>query len=148
MVFRFVSTKDAGFLLPLSLTGSLVLLLSSLSIQSLLLHARHVQAAEHQRLQGQDQLASAAQQVALQLQGRFACLQPFPMEQWEVALSSSSCPAELDLEALLSPRNAPSQVRLTSWEPFDGGGQLQLQQHGGGPQSRYPLDAAGVKELG
>ena len=62
--------SEAGFVLPLSITGALVLLLSSLSMQSLVLHTRQAQAAERTRLQAEDQLASAAQRLAADLQGR------------------------------------------------------------------------------
>ena len=51
MVQRVHPARDAGFVLPLSITGALVLLLSSLSLQTLVLHTRQVQAAEHTRLQ-------------------------------------------------------------------------------------------------
>ena len=51
-------------MLPLAMAGSLVLLLSSLSLQTLVLHTRQVQATERTRLQAQDWLASGAQRLA------------------------------------------------------------------------------------
>ena len=64
MVQRVHPARDAGFVLPLSITGALVLLLSSLSLQTLVLHTRQVQAAERTRLQAEDRLASGAQRLA------------------------------------------------------------------------------------
>jgi hypothetical protein len=70
MVQRVHPARDGGFVLPLSITGALVLLLSSLSLQSLVLHTRQVQAAERTRLQAEDRLASGAQRLAADFQGR------------------------------------------------------------------------------
>ena len=47
-------------MLPLALAGSLVLLLSSLSLQGMVLQGRQVQALEQRRLRAEDQLSSAA----------------------------------------------------------------------------------------
>ena len=65
------ASQDAhdGFVLPLASAASLVLVLSSLSLQTLALQSRsRVRAKWLQRQQG-DALASAAQQLAVQLQG-------------------------------------------------------------------------------
>ena len=139
---------QAGFVLPLSITGALVLLLSSLSVQSLVLHSRQVQAAERVRLQAEDRLASAAQRLAAELQGRFACLQSIPLAEWQAGSLPGACPADLDPQVLQQVTIDGQAVELVSWIPQPEGGALQLQLAGGGPRRRYWLTGSGVKELG
>jgi hypothetical protein len=129
MVPRFHPPAQAGFVLPLSLTGALVMLLSSLSIQSLVLHTRQVQAAERVRLQAEDRLASASQQWAARLQGPFACLSPVASADWQTQIAGET-------------------VKLLSWEPSTTGGVLRLQLSPNGLQRRYGLSRAGIRELG
>jgi len=96
---------QAGFVLPLAATASLVLLLSSLSLQTVALQSRsRVRAQWLQRQQG-DALASAAQLVAVQLDGRWQCLLLGP---------SQACGPGLDPAQLL-PDSAPAQV--SQWLP-------------------------------
>ncbi len=148
MVHRSRPAASAGFVLPLSITGALVLLLSSLSMQSLVLHTHQVQAAERTRLQAEDRLASAAQRLAADLQGRFACLQALPLADWRQELLPASCPAKLDAEQLKRQWIEGQEVQLAGWEPQEGGGSFQLQLAGGGFTRRYWLSGSGVKELG
>jgi hypothetical protein len=148
MVPRLHSPAQAGFVLPLSITGSLVLLLSSLSMQSLVLHTRQVQAAERVRLQGEDRLASAAQFLAAQLQGPFACLRPVAAADWQNQALLSACPPGLDSQLLRQVELAGEAVQLKSWDPEAQGGVLQLQLRNSGLQRRYRLSSAGVRELG
>ena len=90
----------AGFVLPLASAASLVLVLSSLSLQTLALQSRsRVRAQWFQRQQG-DALASAAQQLAVQLEGPGQCLLRGP---------SQACGAGLDPAGLL-PNASPAQV--------------------------------------
>lgn len=148
MVLRVHPAAEAGFVLPLSITGALVLLLSSLSLQSLVLHTRQVQAAERVRLQAEDRLASAAQRLAAELQGRFACLQSIPLAEWQAGTLPLACPADLDPQVLKTVTIDGQAVALLSWMPQPEGGALQLQLAGGGPRRRYWLTGSGVKELG
>jgi len=107
---------QAGFVLPLAATASLVLLLSSLSLQTVALQSRsRVRAQWLQRQQG-DALASAAQLVAVQLDGRWQCLLLGP---------SQACGPGLDPAKLL-PDSAPAQV--SQWLPVTPGSvQVRLQ---------------------
>jgi hypothetical protein len=148
MVLRLHPPAQAGFVLPLSLIGALVLLLSSLSIQSLLLHTRQVQAAERVRLQAEDRLASASQQWAARLEGPFACLLPVASTAWQTQPLPPACPPDLDLQALQQIEIAGETVKLLSWEPSDEGGVLRLQLSPNGLQRRYGLSGAGIRELG
>ena len=148
MVLRLHPPAAAGFVLPLSLTGALVLLLSSLSIQSLVLHTRQVQAAERVRLQAEDRLASASQQWAAQLEGPFACLLPVASADWQIQPLPAGCPPDLDPKALQQLEIAGETVKLLSWEPSTTGGVLRLQLSPNGLQRRYGLSRAGIRELG
>jgi hypothetical protein len=90
----------AGFVLPLASAAALVLLLSSLSLQTLALQSRsRVRAQWLQRQQG-DALASAAQHLAVQLEGPGQCLLRGPSE----ACGAGPDPAEL------LPNASPAQV--------------------------------------
>lgn len=150
MLVRSKPSAQEGFVLPLAITGALVLLLSSLSLQSILLHTRQVQAAERQRLVASDQLASAAQQVAAAFQGPFACLHALPSELWSGGLPADACPPDLDPALLQTIPTAGGAVHLIRWEPWEGGGQLELQlaDQGPGLRRRFRLSSAGVRELG
>jgi len=149
MVQRVHPARDAGFVLPLSITGALVLLLSSLSLQSLVLHTRQVQAAERTRLQAEDRLASGAQRLAADFQGRLACLQAVPLAEWRLQALREPCPAGLDPDGLQRLWIDGQPLQLAAWTPEpDGGGVLQLQLPDGGMARRYWLGTAGVKELG
>ena len=147
MVQRVHPAAEAGFVLPLSITGALVLLLSSLSVQSLVLHTRQVQAAQRTRLQAEDRLASGAQRLAADLQGRFACLEPVPLAAWQAGALPVDCPEGLDSTALQRFTIDGQVVELLSWTPQPEGGELQLQLAGGGLRRRYVLGSTGVKEL-
>ena len=105
----------AGFVLPLASAAALVLVLSSLSLQTLALQSRsRVRAQWLQRQQG-DALASAAQQLAVQLQGPGQCLLRGP---------NTGCGAGLDPDRLL-PDAAPVQV--SRWLPVaPGSAQVRL----------------------
>ena len=140
---------QAGFVLPLSITGALVLLLSSLSIQSMVLHTRQVQAAARTRLVAEDHLASAAQQLAARLQGPFSCLQPVASADWLGQPWPPTCPPELDLQLLNQIPVEGDVVQLLSWSPqAEGGGVMRLRLGEQGLQRRYALSAAGLQELG
>jgi hypothetical protein len=90
----------AGFVLPLASAASLVLVLSSLSLQTLALQSRsRVRAQWLQRQQG-DALASAAQQLAVQLEGPGRCL---------LQGSMAGCGAGPDPAGLL-PNSSPARV--------------------------------------
>ena len=146
---RFHPSREAGFVLPLSITGALVLLLSSLSLQSLVLHTRQVQAAERMRLQAGDRLASGAQRLAADFQGRLACLKAVPLTEWRLQALRDPCPSGLDPDALQQLWIDGQPLQLAAWTPQpEGGGTLQLQLPDGGLTRRYWLGPAGVKELG
>jgi hypothetical protein len=99
--WRFPRTHGhGGFVLPLASAAALVLLLSSLSLQTLALQGRsRVRAQWLQRQQG-DALASAAQQLVVQLHGPWQCV---------LRASSQGCGVGLDPARLL-PNSSPAEV--------------------------------------
>ncbi len=133
------SAVEAGFLLPLSLTGSLVLLLSSLSMQTAALHGRHVLAADFSRARSEDLLASSAQRVVTDLQGPYRCLLALPSSSWQPGALPADCPAGLDPGQLQITELWGQQVLLSSWQPSASGGELRLQLAASGLQRRYAL---------
>lgn len=95
------AAASAGFLLPLASTASLVLVLSSLSLQAMVLQERR-QVAVRQRLQArEDRLQAAAQAVVGSLQRRHRCLIALPQSAW-VAQSeqATGCAQAGELQAL------------------------------------------------
>jgi hypothetical protein len=103
--------------LPLASAASLVLLLSSLSLQNLALQSRsRLRAQWLQRQQG-DALASAAQQLVVQLQGRGQCLLRTSSQGCGVGLDPArllpnSSPAEVNQWLLAAPGSAQVRLRL------------------------------------
>ncbi len=111
---------EAGFLLPLSFGTALVLLLSSLSVQTAALQGSALAAAELRQRQLDDALASAAQQVAARLSGAYACLLPLLSTAWIQPVPG--CAPELDPAPLLRGTVGSSGYRLVSWRPAGSAG--------------------------
>ncbi len=133
-----------GFLMPFSFAASLVLLLSGLSVQSAALQARARQEADLRRDRAEDALASAAQQVAAQLSGPYACLLHLPLERW----SGQTCAKGGSAAALKSGTMAGLPYRVLAWRPAAAAepAQLLLQLAGDrgalGLQRRFALSLA------
>ena len=144
---------QAGFVLPLSVSAALVLMLSSLSLSAAALQAHRQHGANRTRQQAEDQLTSAAHQRAAELQGPFRCLLNVPSVHWQVAANSPSCPAGMDPRPLLGESETNQSVMLRGWAPdgSGGGGELWLQLGEHGLQKRYALKlepGEGLRELG
>jgi hypothetical protein len=137
-----------GAMLPLALAGSLVLLLSSLSLQGMVLQGRHFQFLEQRRFQAEDRLASAAHLLLAQLEGPFSCLKPLPSSAWVRGFLPPECPPQLDPEPLRRMTVDGSPVELMRWDPTVQVPELLLQEAGGGLRRRFALHAGGLQELG
>lgn len=148
MVVRQHPAAQTGFVLPLSSLGALVLLLSSLSMQGLVLQAHRAQASQRARVQRDDQLTSAAQHWASELHGSMACLRQMPSSQWPQQVMSVECPPDLDLQAAQQLEVAGATVRLLSWQPQEIGGVLHLALSGSRVQRQFRLGRFGIEELG
>lgn len=148
MVWRVPSPAQQGFVLPLAITGAMVLLLSSLSMQALVLQAHRTQAAMQARAQRDDQFSSAAQYWASQLQGPMACLRQAPSADWTTQVTALECPPDLDLQAAQQLEVAGETIRLLSWQPQDIGGVLHLALSDSRVQRQFRLGRFGIEELG
>ena len=112
-----------GFVLPLALGVSSLLLLGSASIHTLSLQGRLRAAADQQRTAGADQLRSAAQVFAAAAQGPQSCLLALPSIAWDRA--RSACP-DADPQLLTSGVVDGEPWRLISWQPSASSGTLLL----------------------
>jgi hypothetical protein len=150
-------------MLPLSFSVSLLLLLSSLSLQALTLQGRGLQAVQQRRRLLEDQLMAAAQVVAGQLQRQHRCLLPLADQAWAGAGAACASPAEL------AALQAGQTWRLLHYMPHpqppavegaaQGEGELLLQPSAGGPAAAFrlrwqqvgpqaPPQLLGMQELG
>ena len=110
---RLPNPQQRGFALPLALTTSALLLLSSLSLQTLALHARQRSSqalATAQTRDAERSVAMAFQQLAA---GAHACLLALPFAEWE---SSERCPG-VNPALLQSGRVADRYWQLLDWQP-------------------------------
>ena len=125
-----------GFALPLALTTSALLLLSSLSLQTLALHARqrsHQALAIAQTRDAERSVAMAFQQHAA---GAHACLLALPSSAWPAL---EQCPA-VDPSPLQAGRIGDRHWQLLAWQPTAAaGGTLQL-SWSDGQQSRIDVE--------
>ena len=133
---RLPDSKQRGFALPLALTTSALLLLSSLSLQTLALHARQRSRqalATAQTLDAERSVAMAFQQHAA---GAHACLLALHSSEWE---GSVGCPGA-NPAALQFGRVADRAWQLEDWQPHGAMvGTLQL-RWSDGSQSRLDLE--------
>ena len=115
-------SKDSGFLLPLALSTAAVLLLSSLSLQTLAMHGRQ----RSRLLFTSAEQADARQSVAMDFLQRASaanrCLLALPSAQW---VDSGLCPGA-DPQQLQAGLRDALAWQLVSWETQSlGSGTLQ-----------------------
>ncbi len=135
-----------GFVLPLAVSASAVLLLGSASIHTLSLKGRLRLQAAIERNESADQLRSAAQAFATMASGVQACLLLWPSVDW--ALLQNSC-AGAEPASLMEGIVADQPWQLLSWQPALGSGDLRLALADGRRASfRLELAADGVQILG
>lgn len=125
-----------GFALPLALATSALLLLSSLSLQTLALHARQRSSYALATAQTRDAELSVAMAFQQHAAGAHACLLALPSSEWEL---SAGCPG-VNPGLLKSGRIADRDWQLLDWQPHGAmAGTLQL-QWSDGSQSRLDLE--------
>lgn len=142
---------ESGFLLPLSIGTSMLLVLGSLSLQMAVLQGRMLLAAQRDRQLSVDALQSAAHRLAGALQGSHRCLRALPSSSWSILPLPVDCPAGLDPAVLQRMELAGASVLLHSWEPDAEGGSLRLQLQGGRHSARFVLrfsPGAALQEVG
>ena len=133
---RLPDPQQRGFALPLALTTSALLLLSSLSLQTLALHARQRSSQALVTAQTRDAERSVAMAFQQHAVGAHACLLVLPSPEWERA---EPCPG-VNPELLQSGRVADRDWQLIAWQPQGARtGMLQLRWNDG-RQSRLDLE--------
>ena len=138
--------KTCGFVLPLALCASTVLLLGSASIHTLSLKGRLRLQAAIERERSADQLRSAAQVFTALASGAEACLLLWPSVDWNFRKSSCS---GADPKALLAGTLDDQPWQLLSWLPGSQSASLQLALADGRRGSfRLKLASDGVQILG
>ena len=122
--------------LPLALTTSALLLLSSLSLQTLALHARQRTSQALVTAQARDAERSVAMAFKQHAAGAHACLLALPSSEWDLP---AGCPGA-NPAALQSGRVADRDWQLLDWQPHGVmAGTLRL-QWSDGRQSRLDLE--------
>ena len=133
---RLPDSKQQGFALPLALTTSALLLLSSLSLQTLALHARRRSSQALATAQTRDAERSVAMAFQQHAAGAHACLLALHSSEWE---GSVGCPGA-NPAALQFGRVADRAWQLEDWQPHGAMvGTLQL-RWSDGSQSRLDLE--------
>ena len=133
---RLPDPQQRGFALPLALTTSALLLLSSLSLQTLALHARQRSRQALATAQARDAERSVAMAFQQHAAGARACLLAFHSSEWD---GSEHCPG-VNPALLKSGRVADRNWQLLDWQPHGVmAGTLQL-RWSDGRQSRLDLE--------
>ena len=133
---RLPDPHQQGFALPLALTTSALLLLSSFSLQTLALHARQRSRQALVSAQTRDAERSVAMVFQQHAAGANACLLELPSSEWE---GSEYC-TEVNPAPLQSGRVAELDWQLLDWLPQGArAGTLQL-RWSDGRQSRLDLE--------
>jgi len=138
--------SQAGFILPLALTASAVLLLGSASVHTLSLQKRLRIHSISQREQVADQLRSAAQAFVVATRGPEACLLQWPSLDWPSAVHAcnGSDPSRLSGGVV-----AEMPWSLLDWKPSIESGQLRLQLADGRTGNfRLSLDPSAASVFG
>lgn len=102
-----------GFVLPLAALVSLLILLGSLSLQSLSLQGQARGEALGQMAIAEDLLASAAQVLVAEIQLHHPCLLALPQEQW----AGAGCVSPMDLAQLGDGEVLGAAWHLVRWQP-------------------------------
>ena len=133
---RSPDSKQQGCVLPLALTTSALLLLSSMSLQTLALHARQRSRQALATAQARDAERSVAMLFQQHAAGANTCLLALPSAEWEL---TAGCPWA-NPAALQSGSVADRDWQLLDWQPIGPtAGTLQL-HWSDGSQSRLDLE--------
>jgi hypothetical protein len=122
--------REAGFLLPLSIMGALLLFTSTVALSLADLQTSQAQAVEEERNSDNDQLISAAHVIAGYLQsGRYSCLRQYKLS------TNPTCGNRADTFPKLAATtnqflNTPyaalpltsRRITITNWDPKNSGG--------------------------
>ena len=134
MLIRPFGSK--GFALPLVLTTSALLLLSSLSLQTLALHARQRSSQALATAQTRDAERSVVMAFQQHAAGAHACLLAVPSTEWE---ASEACPG-VNPALLQSGRVADRDWQLLDWQLIGPTAATLQLRWSDGRQSRLDLE--------
>ena len=107
-------SSESGFVLPLALGVSMLLLMGSLSLQTVALQGHLDQVSQAERGRDEDALVGAAQRLVGELNRRHACLLSLPLSRWPQ--EGQSCASLPQQEALLGEARSFGG-RLLAWSP-------------------------------
>ena len=107
-------SPESGFVLPLALGVSMLLLLSSLSLQTVALQGRLDQVSQAGRGRDEDALVGAAQRLVGELNRRHACLLSLHFSRWPQ--EGQGCASLPQQEALVGEAGSFGG-RLLAWSP-------------------------------
>lgn len=124
--------REQGFVLPLAMGASMVLLLGSLSAHTVSLQARMQGIREKEQRRAEDRLASAGQQLLAELQRSHPCLLALPLPQWDV--QGLGCVPAPTIAALRQGQVLGATYRLVAWRPDLQPAELQLELDAAGGQ--------------
>ena len=110
---RLPDPQQRGFALPLALTSSAVVLLSSMSLQTLALHARQRSSQALAIAQTRDAERSVAMAFQQHAAGAHVCLLALPSSEWK---GSEQCPG-VNPALLQSGRVDDRDWQLLVWQP-------------------------------
>ncbi|MCP9835556.1 MULTISPECIES: hypothetical protein [unclassified Cyanobium] len=115
MLCRHYPPRSPGFVLPLAMGASMVLLLGSLSAHTVSLQVRLQGIREQQQRQAEDRLASAGQQWLADLHRSHPCLLALPLEHWDS--QGLACAPAQAIASLKAGQVLGSSYRLVGWRP-------------------------------
>ena len=118
---RLPEPQQQGFALPLALTTSALLLLSSLSLQTLALHARQRSSQALATTQTRDAERSVAMAFQQRAAGAHACLLALPSSEWEGSEHCSGVNPALLQSGRIADVDRALQPRLTAGVGGHGG---------------------------
>ena len=133
---RSPDSNQQGCVLPLALTTSALLLLSSMSLQTLALHARQRSRQALATAQAHDAERSVAMVFQQHAVGAHACLLALPSSEWE---SSERC-LGVNPALLQSGRVADRDWQLLVWQPRGGRAATLQLRWSDARQSRLDLE--------
>lgn len=132
-------------MLPVAIGVALLLLLSSLSLQTLALQSHGLAAASERLRRVEDDLASAAHDLVGELNAGHRCLLSDPLPGWDP--QAADCPAPASLTDPRSLATPPVDYRLIGWSPSESGTEAELvleRAAAGGQPARRAAFAVGL----
>jgi hypothetical protein len=117
--------KEQGFILPMAIGSTLLLLLGSLSIQTVVLQGHLGQASREDRGRQEDALATAAQQLVGVINLRHPCLLVLPLTRW--SQEGLPCASGPEQAALLRGEGGGSSWRLLDWRSSAAGAEALIE---------------------